>query len=38
MLSSAEQNSFVRKPEHANPLDTEPETDFNAKWPFKVTQ
>jgi len=23
--------SFVSKPEHANPLDAEPTTDFNAK-------
>jgi len=24
--------------EHANRLDADPDTDFNAKWPFKVIQ
>jgi len=27
---------FCPKAGHANPLVAEPETDFNAKWPFKV--
>ena len=26
---------IVRRPEHVNPLGVEPETDFNAKWPFR---
>jgi len=29
---------FCPKAGDANPLDAECETDFNAKWPFKVTQ
>ena len=29
---------FCPKPGDANPLVAEPETDFKAKWPFKVTQ
>ena len=29
---------FYPKAGVANPLVTEPETDFNAKWPFKVIQ
>ena len=29
---------FCPKPGDANPLVAEPESDFNAKWPFKVTQ
>jgi len=27
---------FVWKPEYVKPLDAEPKTDFNAKYPFKV--
>ena len=27
---------FCQKAGDANPLVAEPETDFNAKWPFKV--
>jgi len=27
---------FCRKAGDTNPLVAEPETDFNAKWPFKV--
>ena len=29
---------FWQKAGDANPLVAEPETDFNAKWPFKVIQ
>jgi len=29
---------FCPKAADANPLVAEPETDFNAKWPFKVIQ
>jgi len=29
---------FCPKAEDANPLVAEPETDFNAKWPFMVNQ
>ena len=29
---------FCRKAGDTNPLVAEPETDFNAKWPFKVIQ
>jgi len=32
------EHCFIRKPKHANPLDAEPETNFNAKWPFRVIQ
>jgi len=29
---------FLSESQNTNPLDAEPETDFNAKWPFKVIQ
>jgi len=31
-------SSFVWKPEHATPIDAEPNADFNANWPLKVIQ
>ena len=36
MGSSASFEQFCPKVGDANPLLAEPETDFNAKWPFKV--
>ena len=36
MGSSAIFEQFCPKAGDANPLVAEPETDFNAKWPFKV--
>jgi len=36
MLRTASSEQFCPKAKNSNPLDAEPETDFNAKWPFKV--
>ena len=36
MHSSANFRTVFSESQNANPLDAEPETDFNAKWPFKV--
>ena len=37
MGSSASFQTVLSETGDANPLAAEPETDFNAKWPFKVT-
>jgi len=37
-VCSKSPNSFVRKPEYANPWHDEPNADFSAKWSFKVIQ
>jgi len=36
MRSSANFRTVFSESQNANPLDAKPETDFNAKWPFKV--
>jgi len=38
MRSSANFRTVFCESQNANPLDAEPETHFNAKWPFKVIQ
>ena len=38
MRSSANFRTVFSESQNANPLVTEPETHFNAKWPFKVIQ
>ena len=36
--SSANFRTVFSESQNANPLDAEPEPDFNAKWPYKVIQ
>jgi len=38
MRSSANFRAVFPESQNANPLDVEPETHFNAKWPVKVIQ
>jgi len=38
MLGSANVRTVLSESQNANPIDAEPETYFNAKWPFRVIQ
>jgi len=38
MLKSANVRTVLSESQNVNPFDAEPETDFNAKWSFRVIQ